>query len=241
MMRVVVQGEYGDRLRSVARVTGWWYLALAISGLGGTLVRGRLYVPGDAGRTAVSLVEHDGLARLGIAADLGVVLTQAMVAIWFFVLFRHVHVVAAGSITAFGLANSVLVLGATTFSATASQVALGGGVAAASQVLLLSHLQEVAWLMGGVFFGLWLIPMGWLAWRSGFMPRPLGWLLVAGGAGYVLSTYVSCLLPGSGVAADALILPATAGELWMIGYLLIRSISPAAVVAAEERGAASPT
>lgn len=237
-MRAVVHGESVDRVRSVARVTGWWYLALAVTGLGGALIRGQLYVAGDAARTAANLVDHEGLARLGIASDLGVVVTQVLAAIWFFILFRRVHVVAAGSITALGLASAVIVLGATTFSATALKVALDGG--AADQALLLSHLQDTAWLMGGIFFGLWLIPMGWLARRSGAMRRPLGWLLMAGGAGYVLSTYARYLLPDATVLANALILPATAGELWMVGHLLIRGVSTAGVaVAAEQRGAAA--
>jgi hypothetical protein len=218
--------EVRDRLRSVARTTGLWYLGLAVTGMSGQLIRGKLYSPGDAGRTAAHLVENEGLARLGIAADLGVVLTQAAVAVWFFILFRRVHAVAAGSIAGFGVAGSVMVLVATIFSGTALSVALAGGSASAEQALLLSQLQDVTWLMGGMFFGLWLIPMGWLAQRSGYVPRPLGWTLLAGGLGYLLSSYVDFMLPDATVLANALIIPATIGELWMIGYLLSRGISP---------------
>lgn len=215
-----------DRLRAVARYTGLWYLGLAVTGLCGQLIRGRLYSPGDAGRTAANLVENEGLARLGIAADLGVVLTQAVVAVWFFVLFRRVHAVAAGSLAGFGLGGAVTVLVATTFSGTALSVALAGRSAAGDQALLLSQLQDVAWLMGGMFFGLWLIPMGWLAQRSGYLPRPLGWMLLAGGLGYLVSSYVDFMLPDATVLANALIIPASIGEIWMIGYLLVRGVSP---------------
>jgi hypothetical protein len=54
---------------------------------------------------------------------------------------------------------------------------------------------------------------------------PLGWVLVAGGAGYVASAFVGYLAPDAGVVADALTAPASIGEFWMIGYLLIRGVN----------------
>jgi hypothetical protein len=56
------------------------------------------------------------------------------------------------------------------------------------------------------------------------MPRPLGWILIGGGVGYVLSGFVHVLAPGAQVFADVAVLPATVGEFWMIGYLLIRGV-----------------
>jgi hypothetical protein len=74
--------------------------------------------------------------------------------------------------------------------------------------------------------------MGWLVLRSGFMPRPLGWILVAGGLGYILSAYASHLVPDADVLADALTVPASVGEFWMIAYLLIIGVRPATVARA---------
>jgi hypothetical protein len=120
--------------------------------------------------------------------------------------------------------NSVVVLVATTFSATALQVALRGGPTSASEALMLYDLNAATWNAGGLFFGLWLIPMGWLTLRSGSMPRVLGWILVVGGVGYVLSTFVIFLAPDASGLAGVLPLPATVGEVWMIGYLLIKGM-----------------
>jgi hypothetical protein len=80
------------------------------------------------------------------------------------------------------------------------------------------------WTVGGLFFGLWLIPMGWCVLRSGWMPQPLGWILIAGGIGYVLSAFVGYLFPEAGIMADALTVLASVGEFWMVGYLLIRGV-----------------
>lgn len=214
-----------DHTKRTARMAGIAYLGLAIAGIVGFLiVRSQLVVSGDAAATTMNLIEREGLARLGIAADLTMVLTQALVALYFFKLFRGVNSFAAGSLAAFGFMNAAAGLVWTVFSAAALQRALDG--AAADTVLLLYDLNGATWGVGALFFGLWLIPMGWLALRSGFMPRPLGWILVAGGVGYVLSAYTSHVLPDASVLANGLTAPATVGEFWMMGYLLIRGVRP---------------
>src|SRR5690242_10466585 len=98
-------------LKRAALVTGLAYAGLAVTGLLGYLVfRAQLYVQGDAAATVGNLVSQQGLARVGIAVDLAAVLTQAVAALWFYQLFRAVSPFAAGSITAFGLVNSVVML-----------------------------------------------------------------------------------------------------------------------------------
>jgi hypothetical protein len=223
-------------LQRTARLTGLAYLGLAISGmLGFLLVRQQLYVPGDAVATTANLVGNEALARLGIAIDLTVVLTQVLAALLFFKLFRRVDAFAAGAIAAFGLINAVVILVAAVFSATALDVALGGTAPAgdrAATAQLLYELTDASWNLGGMFFGLWLIPMGWLAWRSGYLPRPLGWVLIVGGVGYVLSTYVIYLAPGLAESSFALTVPATVGELWIVGHLLWKGVRPSVAHAA---------
>ena len=215
-------------LQQTARLAGLSYLGLAIFGvLGFLFIRSQLYVADDAVETAANLVDNEGLARMGIAAELAIVVTQALAALYLYKLFRGVNSFAAGSLAAFGFMNSAIILTSAAFTATALDAALDG---AADTALLLYDLSEAAWSVGGLFFGLWLIPMGWLAWRSNFMPRILGWILIASGIGYILSTYVTYLLPDATVLADILPMPATVGEFWMIGFLLWKGISDRANV-----------
>ena len=49
----------------------------------------------------------------------------------------------------------------------------------------------------------------------------LGWILMIGGVGYVLSLLVTYLLPDAGPVADALTVPASIGEFWIFGYLIL--------------------
>ena len=212
-----------------ARTTGLLYLGLAVTGLlSFMLIRNQLFVAGDPGATVANLTEHEFLARLGIVMEMGVVITQALVALWFYRLFARVNAFAAGSIAAFGLVNAVAILGSAALLATALDVSqdasltVSGGVAATSQLLYVvsGHL----WTIGGIFFGLWLIPMGWLARRSGWMPSVLGWFLMIGGVGYVLDALLSYLLPQAGPMLNLITLPATVGELWMVGYLCLLGV-----------------
>lgn len=201
-----------------ARVTGLLYLGLALAGASGFLfVRPRLFDSADPAATLANLVADPALARAGIVFELLAVLTQALAAVWFHRLFRRP---AALAIAAFGLANAFAVLISAALLATALSVAEQpfGDAAALVQTLYLAagHL----WGVGALFFGLWLIPMGWCVLSSGLMPRPLGWILISGGVGYVLSAFVQYALPGAGLVADLLAYPATIGEFWMIGYLL---------------------
>ncbi|WP_144118379.1 DUF4386 domain-containing protein [Catellatospora sichuanensis] len=212
--------------KRTARITGLAYLGLAISGVFGfLLIRQQLHVPDDATRTAANLIAHESLARLGVVADLSMVFTQAVAAVWFWKLFRPVEPVAAGSIAAYGLVNAVVVLVAAMCSSTALDVALRADPTSAADALLLYDLSTTAFTLGGLFFGLWLMPMGWLAIRSGYMPRPLGWTLIAGGIGYVLSVLVAVLAPDATAAVTALVVPATIGEFWMVGHLLVKGVS----------------
>lgn len=216
----------GPGLIRTARTTGLLYLGLAITGVvGAIMVRARLYVDDDARETLANLVEHPTLARIGILMELGIVVTQALAALWFFRLFRRVDTFTAGSLAVFGMVNAVAILGSAAVLATALDVSDDASLAATggapATVQLLYVLSGHLWGVAGLFFGLWLIPMGWLALRSGWMPRPLGWLLVGGGVGYLLSALVVYAFPDADVVGQLLVVPATIGELWMIGYLLV--------------------
>src|SRR5262245_63208466 len=103
-----------------ARMTGLFYLGLAISGgLSFLVVRPAIVDNGEPLATLNTLATHDSLARIGIALELFAILTQALASVWFFRLFRSVSPINAGSITAFGLVNAVVLLGSAAAHATA--------------------------------------------------------------------------------------------------------------------------
>ena len=111
------------------------------------------------------------------------------------------HNVAGVSIAAFGLINAVVIMASAVFLATALGVAKDPSLApagdAAAAVGLLNQLSTNSWGIGALFFGLWLIPMGWTAIATGRFPRALGWILVVGGGGYLLSGLIDYGVAGA--------------------------------------------
>ena len=96
---------------TTARATGSWYLGLAVTGvLGFLLVRPMLYVVGDPAATLDNLTTRQGLARLGIVLEMGIVVTQALAAVWFYKLYRSVRPTAGVAVAAFGLVNAVAIM-----------------------------------------------------------------------------------------------------------------------------------
>ncbi len=216
-------------LRQTARITGALYLGLGVTGmLGFLLVRNQLFVADDPGATLANLTEHARLARAGIALELGIVLTQALAAVWFYRLFRSVDSFAAGSLAAFGLVNAAMISGSAAMLAAAVDVArdaslaAGGDSAATAQLLYV--LSGHFWGVGAIFFGLWLIPMGWLVLRSRWLPSLLGRILIGGGVLYVLSAFVTYLFANADTVAGLMTLPATIGEFWILGHLITRGV-----------------
>lgn len=213
--------------RRTARAAGLWYLALAITGgTGFLLIRPMLHVDGDPSATLANLVQRPGLARVGLVLELALVMTQAIAAVWFYKLFRSSNSSAAWAIAAFGMANAVAIMASAGFLATAltvsSDVGLAPGGDAAATVQLMYELSSNSWGVGSLFFGLWLIPMGHIAIKSGLMPKWLGRILVIGGVGYVLSTFMEYGFADAPTwLTDALPILAAVGEFWMIFYLLL--------------------
>jgi hypothetical protein len=218
-------------MRRTARVTGLLYLMLALAGMiGYVLIRPQIHMAGDPGATLGNLVERPGLARLGVVFELALVTTQALTAVWFYKLFRPFNQVGAWASATFGMVNAVAIMASAAFMATALTVAgdpgmaPGGDVAATTQ--LLYELSSNSWGVGAIFFGLWLIPMGYVASSSMLMPKWLGRTLMVGGLGYVLSCVLSYGLAGSPDWIEVLVVPATIGEFWMIGYLIVKGVRP---------------
>ncbi len=215
-------------LVTTARTAGVWYLIMAISGVLGFLIFHRqVFDSQDAQKTLANLTDLESLARTRLLLEFAIIVSQALTAVWFYRLFRNINEWAAWSVGIWGMINSVAIM--------ISAISMGAAIeiANSSQSLddkvilieLLSSLIINAWGVGGLFFGLWLIPLGYIITSTKRMPVWLGRTLIAGGIGYLISTAINYL----GIESPLLrylTVPATVGEFWMIGYLLIFGIRP---------------
>lgn len=213
------------QLVSIARTTGIWYLLLAISGILGFLVVHPQVYTSDPQQTLANLAEEATLARIRLMLEFGIIIFQALAAIWFYRLFRNINEWAALSLLIWGTVNAVLISISAMSMASAIDLALPrtGAGDPVGEIRILSRLISNAWGVGSIFFGLWLLPMGYIVTRSRCMPVWLGRTLIIGGLGYLANTGVRY----AGISepwVEALTIPATIGEFWMIGYLLIFGI-----------------
>jgi hypothetical protein len=92
-------------------------------------------------------------------------------------------------------------------------------------VMLFLNLNEQGVFIATVFWGLWLLPLGYLVYKSGYFPRILGILLIIGGFGYLLDFFTHFLLPNR-ADYEAIFFPAiillTFGEILFMGWIVLK-------------------
>jgi hypothetical protein len=208
--------------RRLARIAGLLYLVMALCGGFAEIVRATVYEPGDAATTAANVETHSGLVRAGVVADLVAVPTGLFTAMALYLLLKHVHANAARTMVAFlGIAAAMMLLNL----AHEYQALLLSGSGPDALVLLMLDLHHNGYLMTQVFFGLWLLPMGYLVYRSGMIPRVIGVLLAVGCLGYLVDTLARFTAPEFGAALSPYaVTPAAVAEVSMMLWLLIMGV-----------------
>jgi hypothetical protein len=219
-----------QNLVKTARITGIWYLALAISGvIGFLLIHPQVFIADDPTKTLENITQNTQLARVRLMLEFAIIISQALTAVWFYRLFKSINEWGAWTLAIWGTVNSVVIMVSAISMATAIGIAESltlGLEQKISLIELLNHVSSNAWGVGSLFFGLWLIPMGFIIIGSRRMPVWLGRIIIVGGIGYLLSTFLG-YLDLEFAFIDFLTIPATIGEFWMIGYLLWFGIRPA--------------
>lgn len=213
----------GASPRLHARLTGLVGVLVLVSGSYAGWIASRLVVRGDATATADHLAASGLLARLGIAASL-----LMMVAWVFYALLLHRLLRPAGPNLAASML-SLVVVSAPIYML--NQLNQFGALRAASageidRVELFLDLYRFGNSVAAIFFALWLVPLGLLVWRSGFLPRPLGGLLLAGSPGYLVLFVQSFFFPGSErtLWTDPFLLVTHLAELALLLWLVVRGV-----------------
>ncbi len=221
-----------------ARIAGVLYLIVAVfAAFSFNCATGTVYVPDDAAATAQKLVANAGLVRAGVVADLVQAAAWIFTAMAFYLLLRHVNggraramvvLVAVGA--AIVCVKQVFPVAALLVATEPSYAAAFGAAGSKALALLLLDMHHAGSVIAQVFYGLWLVPLGYLAYASGLFPRAMGVALVVGGAGWLVGALAVFLDPASGDAlnSSAMMLP-TIAEVWLLGYLLVKGVrSPGA-------------
>lgn len=97
-------------------------------------------------------------------------------------------------------------------------------IASHELVLLLLDLHAHGYALAGIFFGLWLLPMGYIGYRSGLLPKVLSVLVVVSGVAWIVETLVGFSFPDLPGFVHELLKAPRLVELWLMAYLLTTGV-----------------
>ncbi len=210
-----------------ARLAGFLYLAVNLFAPFTLLyLPSRFIVRGDAAATASHIMASESLFRFGIALNLFTFIGQIFLALALYQLLKVVNKNMASLMVIFSfLAVPIAMLNELTQFAV---LQLLGGVDYFN-VFPVGQLQALAYLflrlhsqglnIAQIFWGLWLFPMGYLVFKSGFLPRLIGILLMIACFGYVIQSFAAFF----GYNLDIIFFTGW-GELFFMLWLLIKGV-----------------
>lgn len=235
--------------KRLAQIAGILYLVVGI--FGGFVVgyvSPMLYAPGDAATTAGNVIANAGLVRISVVADLLQATVFAFVGMTLYLLLRHVHKNAATAMVILvAIATTIMCLdkvfqfAALRVAVDASYATAFGAAGANALVLLLLDMHHDGYLIAQIFFGLWLVPLGYLVYRSGMFPKALGIVLIVAGVSYLLDMLAAFLAPDLGAQIHGLLsIAPTIAEFWMLGYLLVKGVRTPTPISPAARAGGTP-
>lgn len=221
--------------RNPGRVAGFWYLLLCIIGpLRLMYIPEKLFVHGNAPSTVDNIAAHALLFRLGIAGDLACGVILIFLALAFYRLFKGVDQYLAVLVVILGgvmpavidFVNVVTDLGVLTFVSGANFLSVFDKPQRDALAMLLLRLHDHQNTAAEILWGLWLIPLALLVYRSRFLPRFLGVWLVVNGCAYVILSFTGVLLPQYQNKVFLISQPALFGEIALMLWLVIKGARP---------------
>jgi hypothetical protein len=216
-----------------ARIAGLLYLILMVSGIFSYMfVSSSLIVPGDTATTINNIMASESLYISGIVSWL---ISETVFILLVYVLYKLLKPVNKN--LALLMVMFVLVAVSIAFinelNKFAALLLLSGAdyltAFAADQlhalVMLFLDLHEYGVHINSMFFGLWLLPLGYLVFKSGFLPRILGILLMIGWFGYMLEFFTFFLFPDFNAAIGPVFQILGIGEFLLVLWLLIKGVN----------------
>jgi len=220
--------------RFKARVAGALYLiGGTLGGFAEVFVRGKLVVSGDPGATATNILAHESLYRLGGVADLISLACDTAVALLFYDLLKPTSR-SLSLLAAFFRLTWVAPMALNSLNYFAPLVLLGSAhyltVFKPDQLQTLAYtalrLHAQGYNICLVSFGFTCLLIGYLIFRSTFLPRTLGVLMAIAGLCYVVNSFANFLWPAfARPLFPWILLPAFPGEFGLMLWLLVKGVN----------------
>lgn len=217
--------------RSMARTAGVLYLILVLAGIFSlAYVPSQLFVDGDAAAKVASITAHASLFRLGIVVSFVAYTAFLLLPLALYRLLGPVDKVAAALMVAFAVVSVPLAfvnlmhkLDVLSLLSGADHLSAFPSEQLDAMVMLSLDAYRNGMLVTEIFWGLWLLPFGYLVFKSGFLPKILGVLLMLGCFGYLTEVLGVMLIPdyAESTLASVVSLPASVAEISICLWLLI--------------------
>lgn len=214
-----------------ARVAGLVYLVCIVTGIFSLMyVPSLIHVHGDATATVNNIIASESLFRLSIAVGAVGYIAFLILPLVLYRLLNPVDRNAAVLMVAFAaifvpidfvaIANQLDVLSILD-GAKYQQAFTAEQLHARIMSLLDAYYNRT--LVSEIFWGLWLLPFGYLVFKSGFLPKILGILLMLGCVSYLITFFGQILSPHNEIPGFVM-LPASLGEIGICLWLLIMGV-----------------
>jgi hypothetical protein len=201
-------------------------LMSALAGFGYNFAIHGLITAGNAARTAQDIMAHQGLFRSGIACLFLVIGLDVVAALGLYRVFSPagkgisavaawLRIVYAG---VFAVAVVQLIGAARLLGGGTSLPASGADRVHAQALSDISRFTDI-WHAGLIVFGLYLLVIAWLAWKSGYVPKLLGVLIAIAGLGYIYDSIGAFISGGSWTQVSTVTF---IGEFLLALWLVIR-------------------
>jgi len=221
-----------DTLKRTARLAGLLYVLVALlTPFVLFYVPSQLYVPGDASATVGRISANQDLFVAAIVVGLVSELLFVSVILLLYRLLKAVdEPLALVMVVLIMLQVPLAILGLGNEVATLQFIRGGEFLNVFDEpqrnalAMLMINVDRQGVLISQVFWGLWLLPLGVLAFRSRFIPRLLGVWLVLNGLAYVALSAIGLVMPEYRASAFNIAVPLMFGELALAMWLLIVGI-----------------
>lgn len=217
-----------------ARIAGLLYLIVIIGGVfAEIMVRDRLVVHGDAAATAHNIMTHELLYRSGFAVEVFYCACNVPLILIFYNLFKPVNRDLTLLVVYFSLAGTAIEA-VSLLAHYAPLIFLGKGHQLSAftpeqlqgWAYLSLRLFEYGFCIALVFFGFYCVAMGYLIFRSTFLPRIIGVLLAFQGLCYLVNSFANFLAPEFARNFFPILAAAALGEVSFCLWLLVKGVNP---------------
>jgi Domain of unknown function (DUF4386) len=222
--------------RNPGRFAGLLYVLTSIAGFFAMVyVPTKLIVHGDAAATASNITASETIFRLSIAGQLVSQAGFIFVAMALYELFKGVNRRQASLMVTLILVSIPIAFLNELNSFATLELVRGADFLSLLEkpqrdalAMLFVNLHFHGIVVDEIFFGLWLLPLALLVYKSRFLPRFLGVWLALDGLGWVVLSLTGVLSPQYYDKVFTYCQPATFGEVVFMLWLLIKGAKPRA-------------